>query len=155
MQVRATACHIAGLAALLIVAYPTSPVQAYDGFQARPASTCVQQTGTVDLWYYRYQKQRGEDLWLDKNAPKARYYQTLSESNSRLACVRTLQSLLNRAAAKDHRILVDGIFGPETRAAVVQYQQYWADLDVTAEGQAIAVDGVVGPAPRGHCCAMP
>lgn len=48
------------------------------------------------------------------------------------AAVSELQQLLNAKAIK---ITVDGIFGDETRAAVVQFQQQ----------NGLVVDGIVGP----------
>lgn len=46
--------------------------------------------------------------------------------------VRTLQHLLR---ARGHSVVVDGIFGPHTKAAVKAFQQ----------GHGLAADGIVGP----------
>ena len=67
------------------------------------------------------------------------YPGTPLREGSRGAAVVTLQQNLNRIAAVNPtipRLVADGIFGPNTRAAVVAFQRYYG----------LTPDGIVGPA---------
>lgn len=52
-------------------------------------------------------------------------------------CIRHIQSLLNYKAiyGVNRRVAVDGAFGAQTRAAVIEFQRYYR----------LATDGIVGP----------
>jgi peptidoglycan hydrolase-like protein with peptidoglycan-binding domain len=56
----------------------------------------------------------------------------VKRSNQRIFPVRPLQQLLR---ARNHQVAVDGIFGPNTEAAVKAFQQ----------SKGLAADGIVGP----------
>jgi peptidoglycan hydrolase-like protein with peptidoglycan-binding domain len=59
-------------------------------------------------------------------------WQLVKRSNQRIFPVRPLQQILR---ARNHPVAVDGIFGPNTEAAVKAFQQ----------SKGLAADGIVGP----------
>jgi hypothetical protein len=59
--------------------------------------------------------------------------------NNTLCTVQELQKLLNQHG---YAVMEDGIYGPETKRAIIRFQREWNDLHAT---DLLTVDGIPGP----------
>lgn len=76
---------------------------------------------------------------------RAAYFSTRWPGN-RSNCVGEVQRNLNRGfCAPGTSLVVDGIYGARTKAALAEYQRFWRNANVRINGSAISVDGVLGP----------
>ncbi len=86
---------------------------------------------------------QSDDIWASK------YYAGQAQGNAN-TCVKNIQTALNKGfCSSSTRLGVDGIYGSQTKRAVMNYQKYYRSHNLVVKTgstwQSIYVDGEVGP----------